>query len=219
MPPNDYCTLTEIKAAFPGNDWGTSYDTLLTEKISEASRSIDLYCNRKPGAFYITADSPLLYSGQDAFPLRYGTFEYPAILIDDLAAAPTLVELSPTGNPNGFMTLAGTDYWLHPRNAPDRGHPYWAIVMDILWGAQRTWYWFPNNVRITGKFGYAAAIPPEVKEIAILEAARLFKRAQTQYQDVIQITDQAQTVYKNPYDPDVWKKVNHLRRVGFGGKQ
>lgn len=214
--PSDYCTLAEVKSAFPDVTWGTSYDTLLTEKITEASRSIDLYCNRKPGAFYVSVDgTPLLYSGADAFPMRFGNYEYPAIQVDDLAVAPTLVELSPTGNPNGFMPLAATDYWVHPRNAADRGHPYWAIVMDILWGSQRTWYWFPNNIRVTGKFGYAAAIPPEVKEVAILETARLFKRAQTQYQDVVQITDQAQTVYKTSIDPDVAKKVLHLRRASF----
>lgn len=212
MPINDYCTIADVKAAFPdqGATWGALYDTFLTTTVTGASRAIDLYCNRQFSAFCMTDSVANLYSGADAADLLFGSTPYPALVIDDMAAAPTKVELSPTGDPNAFVTLAATDYFMYPTNALRLTRPYYAIVLDVKNGQYRSWYPYPNNVRITGLFGWSTTTPDMVKRAAVIEASRTFQRGRMNWQDLVVRTDGAQEVYQATTDPDVQKLVRYL---------
>jgi hypothetical protein len=227
----DYCTIAEIKAALPNTKFDTTYDTLLTALATRASRELDRLTNRKPGAFFVNADVIRYYDGPGSQNSVYGTPSpvqggYPAdqhlgggaywsgrsLWIGELAAAPTEVAVTPDGNFSNYQVWAATDYILWPYNALDDGRPYTRIDLDLMFGTHFAWWNFRRAIRITGKFGYAAAVPDDIKQAAIIQAARWFKRGQLNYQDLGVVTDSAQLVYQNKIDSDVEIMVQHLRK-------
>jgi hypothetical protein len=223
---NDYCSVGEIKAAMPDQNWGTSYDSILTSLITRASRMLDRCCGRKPGAFYVSADTTrffdapaagskaLVQGWASANQLSLGSGDdLSSLWIDEgLAAAPTSVAISLDGSFN-YTPLVPGDYILWPYNALEEGQPYLRIDLDILYGHYSTWYGFRRGVQIVGKFGFSTIVPDDVKQAAIIQTARWFKRGQQMYQDLIRITDNAQEVYANRIDPDIAAMVQHLRWV------
>ena len=207
MPINDYCTAAEIKAAMPDGNWGTSYDTLLSILAARASRTIDRYTARKPGAYKVDADVTRYYDGS-------GEAEQ---LIGELAAAPTSVAVAEGGDIKTptYTLWASTDYMLWPYNALDRGEPYTRLVIDNLNGSKSVWYEYPKSVKIVGKFGYSAAPPDDVVQATIIQAARWFKRGQQAFQDTGAIVELGQLTYTKALDPDVALLIEHLRRMAI----
>ena len=205
MPINDYCTAAEIKAAMPDGNWGTSYDTLLSILAARASRTIDRYTVRKPGAYKVDADVTRYYDGS-------GTIQQ---LIEELAAAPTSVAVAEGGDIKTpiYITWASTDYMLWPYNALDNGEPYTRLDIDDLNGSKSVWYRYPKAVKIVGKFGYSAAPPDDVVQATIIQTARWFKRGQQAFQDTGAITELGQLTYTKALDPDVALTIDHLRRI------
>lgn len=226
MAVNDYCTVNEIKAALPDVRWGASYDALLTALATRASRALDRFCGRKPGAFFVSADTTryfdapggsgnaLVQGWPSSNQLAIGSGgDLSSLWIDEgLAAAPTSVAISLDGSAN-YTTLQSSDYILWPYNAVEEGQPYLRIDLDILYGHYSTWFGFRRGVQIVGKFGFSTSIPDDVKQATIIQAARWFKRGQQMFQDVIKITDGAQEVYANRIDPDLAALVQHLKWV------
>lgn len=204
MAANDYCTVADIQAAMPDGNWGASYDVELSRLATMASRLIDRVTRRAPGAYYVTADSTRVYDGS-------GTAE---LWVDELAAAPALVQVAETGDLSQFTTWAATDYLLWPYNALADGVPYLRLDVDALNGSKTVWPRFAKNVRITGKWGYSTTPPPEIRQAAILLAARAFKRGQQAYRDVGAVIELGQLQYVQPLDPDVQLLLSKfVRRV------
>lgn len=208
---NDYCTNTEIKAAMPDGNWGSAYDTFLTALATRASRALDVYAKRKPGAFYVSADVTRHFDGNGGVELW----------IDELAAAPTSVAVAETGiidssagSGGSYTTWAATDYLLYPYNALDEGKPYSRLDVDVMNGSKAMWYPFKKSVKVVGKFGYAAAIPDFIKQAAIIQAARWFKRGQQGFVDTGAVVELGQMTYTQALDPDVAElAAKHLKRV------
>jgi len=190
---NDYCTNTEIKAAMPDGNWGSSYDTLLTALATRASRALDGLLKRMPGAFYVSADATYYFTGSGDAELWIG----------ELAAAPTSVAVAESGDITSYTAWAATDYHLWPYNALSEGMPYQRLDIDLLNGTKALWYAYPKAVKIVGKFGFSAAIPDEIKEAAIIQASRWFKRGQQAYADTGAITELGQLHYTKQIDPDI----------------
>jgi|GEM_PF-606731 len=188
-----YCTAAEIKAAMPDGNWGTSYDTLLATLAEQASRMIDQYLRRKPGAFAISRDTVRYFDGNGKQRLSTG----------ELAAAPTSVQVAETGDLNTLTTWAATDYILYPLNAADDGKPYTHAVIDTLYGSKAVWCAYPKAVRITGKFGYATSTPGTINRAAIIQAVRWFKRGQNAYADTGAIVELGQLTHTKKLDPEV----------------
>lgn len=188
-----YCTAAEIKAALPDGNWGTSYDTLLATLAEQASRLIDKYLRRKPGAFSVVSDVTRYFDGNGEQRLFIG----------ELAAAPTTVQVAETGDLNTLTTWASTDYILYPLNALDDGKPYTHIVIDTLYGSKAVWYAYRKAVKITGKFGYATSTPGPINRAAIIQAVRWFKRGQNAYADTGAIVELGQLTHTKNIDPEV----------------
>lgn len=201
MAVNDYCTAAEIKAAMPDVTWGSTYDTILGLFATRGSRAIDRYTNRKPGAFYVSADVTRYFDGSGGTELWIG----------ELAAAPTTVQVAETGVLTTLTTWASTDYLLHPYNALDDGEPYRRLDIDVANGTKTCWYAFPKAVKIVGKFGYSATVPDDVKQAAIIQAVRWFKRGQQAFSDTGAIVELGQLTYTKALDPDVALLIDHLR--------
>ena len=130
--------------------------------IKAASRGIDGVCRRR-----FWADS--------ADQTRYYTPLSPdQILIDDLL---TITSLATDQDGDGTYEktwLAATGYVLEPANAAADGRPYTRIRRHPLanWGFPD---YYPNSVKLTGKFGWAA-VPDEIVTATSMLAARLFRR-------------------------------------------
>ena len=116
------------------------------------------------------------------------------------------------GTGGTYTTWAATDYLVYPRNALARGKPILRLDIDINNGTKAYWYPYPKSVKITGKFGYAATTPNDVKQAAIIQSVRWFKRGQQAYRDTGAIVELGQLTYTQKLDPDVASIVEHLIR-------
>ncbi len=209
--PEDYCTVAEVQAVLPDVSWGTSYDVLLAELITRASRAIDRFTGREPGAYAAGTDSTRWFDGS-------GTDEQ---WIDELAAAPTAVLVAGGGQVDGAGGTGGSytewsvsDYRPWPHNALERNEPYLRLDVDQLNGSKAVWPRYPKAIKVTGLFGFAstANTPPEIVQATIVQAVRSFKRGQQGFQDVGAIEALGQLQYVKTLDPDVAEIVHHLRR-------
>src|SRR3990172_7156646 len=107
MAPKNYCTPDDIKILLPDQDWGEQYTNLLGILVERASRAIDTFCRRMPGAFAADVDSIEYFSGGGGLELWVG----------EMAAAPTTVQVSENGDLSSYTTWAATDYHTWPWNA------------------------------------------------------------------------------------------------------
>lgn len=96
----------------------------------------------------------------------YTTADQRALEIDDLSAAPTTIKLDLDRDGVYEITLATTDYFLVPRNAPrfPDPEPYTGVMLapngtHAFW-TPRTW------VEITGKWGWPA-VPQAIRDATI----------------------------------------------------
>lgn len=204
--PNDYCTPGEIKAAMPDTDWASDYDAEFLRLATAASRAIDRFTKRQPGFWYVSADETRYFDGPGGRELWVG----------HLAAAPTSIAVAESGvidNAGGsggtYTAWAVTDYLLWPYNALLEGQPYRRVDIDVMNGSKVSWYGFHKAVKIVGKFGWATAVPEEIKQIAIIQAARWFKRGQQAYQDTGAVSDFGQLQYVQRLDPDIAAMIDY----------
>jgi len=199
----DYCTADEVKAAMPDGNWGATYDALIALLAARASRAIDRYTKREPGAYAVAADSTRYFTSEGDTSLYIG----------ELAAAPTTVSIAEAGDITDLTALVATDYILEPYNALAEGIPYNFIKLDVLNGDWAYWPGFQKSIVIVGKFGYAAAAPDDVKQCAIIQCARWFKRGQQGFVDTGAILELGQLTYTRALDPDVSMMIDFLRKV------
>jgi hypothetical protein len=160
-PQNAYVELEIFKST--AELTATSFaDQDIQLALVAASRGLDLALGRR------------FYPDLDANQIRYYTPGSPNWLtVDDLI---TLTALATDPNGNATFTDAwtlNTDFVLEPLNAVADGWPYQSIRKQPR--ATLLFPYYPRSVRVTGKFGWAAA-PTAVKEATTLIAARLVKR-------------------------------------------
>ena len=203
MAANDYCDVDEVKNAMPDGNWGASYDVLLPLLAARASRAIDRYTKREPGAYYVNADTTRYFTGGSEVDLQIG----------EMAAVPTTVSIAETGDITSLTALVATDYFMEPANALLEGLPYNFIRLDTLNGDWYYWPSFQKSVVIVGKFGYSATVPDDVKQCAIIQCARWFKRGQQGFQDTGAVAELGQLKYVKTMDPDIQVIVDYLRKV------
>jgi hypothetical protein len=200
--PNDYATVAELKEALKDSGLSdtSTYDGVLRATISRASRLIDAECKREAGAFYNATETTRYYTGSGSAQQR----------IDEITAAPSYVGLSETGGvaTTDYTSISSSDYFLWPDNSA----PYRRIDFDVINGAYSTWYPYRRGVKVTAPFGYSATVPDLIKQAAIIQAGRWFKRGQQGFQDTGAIAELGQLRYTK-LDPDVMEIIAHFRKV------
>lgn len=155
----DYITSNEFKARFGITT--SSYDTMISEQITAASRQIDSMCGRR-----FDADG-------SATARVFHPVTSTEVIIDD-ALEITAVATDTSDDGTYATTWAAGDYQTYPLNGvgPTRqsGWPATRIVAV----ENRT---FPSSrrasVQVTAKWGWTA-VPDDVKEACYLLAHRLF---------------------------------------------
>lgn len=95
------------------------------------------------------------------------------LYVDDLVEVTGIVYSPTNGTPETY-TL-NTDYWLEPSDSPEKGRPWTRLRLRGWWYGYNADAWlgsYHRAVQITGRWGYADAIPDDARE-AMLDAAML----------------------------------------------
>jgi hypothetical protein len=195
-----YCEFDDIEESMPDTSWSGDYITVLEALSERASLLIDRATGREPSAFYAsdTATARIFDGGGCG-----------SQWVDEMAAAPTLVEVDESGI-YSYATWTTSDYAVWPYNAT----PY--TRLDILrTGDHAAWPCYTRSVRVTARWGYSLTPPEDIKQATIIQTIRWFKRAQQAYQDAGAIVELGQLRYVRQLDPDVEFIVEHYRRLAI----
>lgn len=162
MPADAYASVDQLKAEFPITD--TADDTRLERVLDAVSRQIDRFCGFPLRHFWQT----------DSAAVRHYTADAKDHLWIHDATAVTALVTDEDGDGTFEITWASTDYLLWPYDASDEERPYTRIEVASTSGQR-----FPRGIRkgvkVTGRFGWTA-VPHEVTEACLLQAARVHKR-------------------------------------------
>lgn len=196
---NGYATLTEIKNSLRITD--TLDDTQLEMAVESASRLIDGYAQR---SFYNGGTATRVFASNNTYQ----------VYVDDLQSAGT-VAFSSLDNGTYDISLSSTDYQLYPLNGVVGGLTGWPYTELVLAGNYLTTnYGFVTgsgraNVQITGVWGWAA-VPIAIKQATIIQAARIYKRADSPL-GVAGFGDLGVMRVSSGLDPDVRQLVDPYR--------
>lgn len=141
----------------------TTRDELIEACLAAASRQIDDKTGRR---FWIDdAASARLFTPRGRV---VSTDDGEMLLIDDLSAAPTLVE---HGAGSSYNTVAADGYLTGPDNATVRG-----VAITSLTRTGSGWQsGLGQRVRVTGIWGWPT-VPDPITQATLILATRLFKR-------------------------------------------
>ena len=203
---NGYTTLANFKTyLFPSANYGTAEDAQMEAAIEAASRSIDTFTDRR---FYLDGTvSARVYYADTSIRCR----------VDDFSTITGLIIKTDTGDNGTYdQTWASTEYILEPINAEIggvSGQPYNTIVATIP-------KMFPitgrrPRIQVTAKWGWAA-VPHAIEQACLIQAARIYRRAQTPEGFAAGEAFGAIRV-STRLDPDVQMLIAPYRRAGGQG--
>lgn len=203
---NGYNTLVNFKAyLFPSANYGTAEDAQMEAAIEAASRSIDTYTNRR---FYLDASTSAR---------SYYADTATRCTVDDFSTTTGLIIKTDTGDNGTYdQTWASTEYILEPVNGVVGGvadQPYTSIIATVP-------KMFPVSgrrprVQVTAKWGWAA-VPHLIEQACLIQAARIYRRAQTPEGFAAGEAFGAIRV-STRLDPDVQMMIAPYRRQGGEG--
>lgn len=157
---NGYCTLAQLKSALKIAD--EIDDPMLELSIESASRMIDAECDR---AFYAAGTAVRYFIPSDDFN----------VLIDD-ATTITGVASDDDGTGQYATVWTSADYQKMPLNNVSFGMAWPTTSLHAIKDRTFTIAGREATVKVTGTWGWSA-IPVAVTQACVLQAARLWKRA------------------------------------------
>jgi hypothetical protein len=195
----DYATVAEIKADMPDSGFSstdTTYDTVLGEMVTAASRLIDREVGGWPNYFYPTTDSETRYYDGS------GDIEQ---WIDPMVSLTSVSVSESGGRASTSYTdwTLDTDYYVWPYNYDDIGQPIQRLDVDNDSGSKGNWYSVRKGVKVTGIFGYSEAPPDDIEQACKITAMRWFMRSKQAYQDASVSAEMGEMIYVKSLDPDV----------------
>lgn len=195
---NAYCTLNELKAALRITD--SVDDTLLENCINASARLIDGYANRY---FYNAGTATRIFAAESPTVCQ----------TDDMAGTAITLKTCTTNVGTYDITWTATDYQLEPLNGRSDGQS-WVYTRIRAVGS----YAFgvlddQALVQVTAVWGWTA-VPPQITQANILQAARLFKRYDSPL-GVAGFGDFGAVRVSRAIDPDVAQLVDPFRRMDF----
>jgi len=195
----NYISLTELKVTSELIGFSfADYDA--EQAISAASRGIEEYTGR----FFTAAGT--------TYATRYYTPSWGGYIgIDDITTVGTVT--TDWDGDGVFETTwtANRDYLLEPFNAALDGKPYEEIRVHPM-SSLRLPCW-PRSVAVTGTFGWPS-VPPQVKEITTLMAARLIKRKREAPFGVAGIGIDGTPIRIARVDPELQWLIDPLKKGG-----
>jgi hypothetical protein len=196
---NGYATLAQMKSAIRIPSADTIDDAMLEMAVESASRMIDAECDRN---FYSSGTATRDFVPSDAY----------VVDTDDLNEIVS-VRLDDQGDLTFLITLATSDFQAEPVNQRVSGNafPIYRLRMigDFLlpiWGKQAT-------VRIQGVYGFTPA-PIQITQATLIQAARIFKRADSPL-GVAGFGDMG-AIRVGKVDPDVAQLIRPFKKYAVG---
>lgn len=197
-----YATVDELKDQI--GKTGTDEDTVLEAILDAASVAIDNFCQRPDGFEADAAASVRTYSGDGG----------PILDIDEYVEV-TLVEVKDSPTDDDYTAWEDED-WIpfsgdarRPNLNPIvQGRPYTAIMVSAVGSESiftdgRTSRRGVPTVRVTARWGYAATVPAVVRQAAITQATRWWKRGGSAWADSVGSPTVGQLFYRRDLDPDL----------------
>ena len=196
----DYVTVSEIKADIPDSPLfdvtDSTYDSVLGNMVTAASRLIDRYVGGWDNFFYPTTDDQTRYFDGSGEEQQY---------IDPMVSL-TSVAVSESGGRavSDYTTWTNdTDFFVSPYNYASIGMPIMSLVIDNDAGSKGTWGTTRKGVQVTGVFGWSATPPADIEQACKIQAVRWFMRAKQGYQDAGANQNLGEMYYMKELDPDV----------------
>lgn len=209
MPTPIYGTPGELRDRI--DRASTAEDSTLAEIIRAASRNINEACNRPDGFMATTIAEARRYAGSGK----------PYQLVDECISV-TLVEVKNSADdddydswlPGDWIAFSGDHRW------PDFNRlPYDSLMIDptgdesiftsgeyVTRGGFRPIVDVARGVptvRITARWGYSEEVPEDIKEAALMQSARWFKRYLSGQSDVLASGELGVLLYRKALDPDI----------------
>ena len=194
---SNYTTTALVKASLGIPAATTSEDTAIAAAIAAAEALIDNYTGRT----FTAAESTRTYMPRTASILD----------VDDIATTSGLVIKTDEDQDGTFETTltVTTDYVIQKNDAPFR------IVTNVNRGWPLSLYG-RNTVEITATFGYATAVPDNIKQAALLMASRLFQRKASPLGFQAGAISEFGPVRISRTDPDVAALLQGTKLFGVG---
>lgn len=204
-----YATAQDLRGQI--NKLSTASDVDLTAILSAAERTINLFCNRPDGFVALTTATARIYAGSG------GTYQS----IDECVEI-SLVAVKNSPTDSTYTSWAAGD-WIPFRGDPKdpnfNGLPYTMLMIDPT-GDQAVFTGGKYNnlrgfrpdaisqrgvptVQVTAKWGYSVAVPADIKEACIMQAARWYKRLEGAMSDALASAELGQLLYRQSLDPDI----------------
>ncbi len=203
----DYVTVAEIKADIPDSPLfdvtDDTYDTVLGNMVTAASRLIDRYVGGWDNYFYPTTDSQTRYFDGSGEEIQY---------IDPMVSL-TSVAVSDSGRAvSDYTTWTNdSDFFVSPYNHASIGMPIMSLVIDNDSGSKGTWGKTRKGVKVTGVFGWSLTPPADVEQACKIQAVRWFMRSKQGYQDAAANPSMGEMYYMKELDPDVKMLLQRYR--------
>jgi hypothetical protein len=244
-PTTKYCTVQELRTQITREgSKGSAGDVALTVIINGVEGLIDAVCNRPDGFVAASSATARYFSGSGKPWQRIDEcVEISAVAVKDAATDTTYTAWdSPTTNMSGdgdwfaFRGSARTPEYSPLSLAQPK--PYDNLMVDI--NGDGGYSIFTNGefrsrggfrptteisrglptVQVTSKWGYAVTVPPIVKQVTIIQAARWFKKGESSHADLTTSVEFGQLSLATELDSDLVKmlKVARLARPAIGGK-
>ena len=204
-----YCTLTELKGQI--NKTISTDDVDLQVVIDAATRAIDRTCKR-PDGFVALATAVARYYPGSGTPIQR---------IDECTDI-TLVEVKDSSSDTTYVAWAATDYTYasgDPRRPDFNRTPYTFLIVSPSgdysvftqgeYAHQRGFKavedlrFAVQTVKVTAKWGYATAVPADIKMACLMQSARWFKRMEGAMADALASGDVGMIMYTKEIDPDI----------------
>jgi len=195
----EYVTREALKNQLGIEASETDRDARADRAVRAASRAIDRATGRR---FFLDEQPQTRTYRLDGRIVRER--EGDLLLVDDIGdTAGMVVEV-------GYNTSWSpvTDYETHPDNALADGRPVTGLLR-----LGRVWALPSVRVRVTARFGWPT-VPDDIAEAAMIQAARLFKRADSP--EGVMGSAEWGVVRLSRRDPDVWALIEPYIIPGFG---
>ncbi|MFE2353063.1 phage gp6-like head-tail connector protein [Streptomyces parvulus] len=169
--------------------------------VRAASRAIDKATGRPGHGFWLDDTAKTRTYRLDGRIVCEGDGD--VLLVDEIGdTTGLLVEAS-----SGDSWSAITGYEARPDNALADGKP-----VDSLLRLGSTWGLASTRIRVTARFGWPA-VPDDIAEAAMIQASRLFKRADSP--EGVMGSAEWGVVRLSRRDPDVWNLIEPYVLPGF----
>jgi hypothetical protein len=198
----EYVTREQLKNQLGIEADDTTRDAKADRAVRAASRAIDRATGRLGRGFWLDeAPTARTYRLEGRIVRER---EGDLLLVDEIGDITSMVvEVS-------YVTSWSpvTDYETQPDNALADGRPVTGLLR-----AGRAWALPSARVRVTARFGWPS-VPDDIAEAAMIQAARLFKRADSP--EGVMGSAEWGVVRLSRRDPDVWNLIEPYIIPGFG---